>query len=155
VNDSFNPYLPPKANLESADGPREIEPVGRWLRFGTLVIDSIVMYALEFCVLVVLALAFGNASITALDGVSGWLFGLVFGFTYYVFFEGIWGRTPGKFVCGTIVVTEDGTKPSLGRIAQRSLCRYIPFEPFSFFGERGARGWHDSISKTCVVSARG
>jgi len=32
----------------------------------------------------------------------------------------------------------------------RTLCRYIPFEPFSFLGNKPI-GWHDSLSKTLVV----
>ena len=70
---------------------------------------------------------------------------------YYCFFEGIWGRTPGKFLIGTKVVDEEGDPPSFGQIVGRSACRLIPFEPFSFFG---ARGWHDSISHTYVVRTR-
>jgi hypothetical protein len=30
----------------------------------------------------------------------------------------------------------------------RTICRFIPFEAFSFFGQKG---WHDSISGTNVV----
>ena len=152
MNESFNPYLPPKANVEGIDAPREIEPVNRWVRFGTLVIDYIVLSVAEFGFGVVLALAFGASASRALEGIPGFFFGLVSMFTYYVFFEGIWGRTPGKLVCGTIVVTPEGTKPTIGRIALRTVCRFIPFEAFSFFGERG---WHDSISDTHVVSTRG
>ena len=71
---------------------------------------------------------------------------------YYMFFEGIWGRSPGKWIFGTAVVNEDGLKPSFGAIALRTICRFIPFEPFSFFGERG---WHDKISNTYVIKVRG
>jgi hypothetical protein len=49
-------------------------------------------------------------------------------------------------------VTLDGSKPGLRTILLRTLCRFIPFEPFSFFGERG---WHDGLSDTLVVSTRG
>ena len=71
---------------------------------------------------------------------------------YYIVFEGLWARTPAKFILGTVVIMEDGSKPPFGKIVVRTLCRFIPFEPFSFFGERG---WHDSISDTRVVSTRG
>lgn len=152
MNDSFNPYLPPKANVEGVEAPREIEPVSKWLRFATFFIDYIVNYAVGFGVMFSAMVAFGATATRALEGVSGILFGVILWFCYYVLFEGIWGRTPGKFVCGTVVVSKDGTKPTLGRIALRTVCRLIPFEPFSFFGERG---WHDSLSDTYVVSARG
>jgi uncharacterized RDD family membrane protein YckC len=152
VNESFNPYLPPKANVDGADAPREIEPVSRWLRFGTFFIDYIAFFALSFGVGLVTGLAFGEAGVRVLQSIPDILLGLILMFSYYAFFEGIWARTPGKLVCGTIVVTQEGTKPSFGCIALRTVCRFIPFEPFSFFGERG---WHDGISKTYVVSARG
>jgi uncharacterized RDD family membrane protein YckC len=58
------------------------------------------------------------------------------------------GADAGKLLFGTFVVSASGAKPAFGQIVKRTLCRYIPFEPFSFFGETG---WHDSISKTRVV----
>lgn len=70
---------------------------------------------------------------------------------YYIFFEGLWTRTPGKFVFGTIVVNEQGGRPSIGQIVGRTFSRFIPFEAFSCLGERG---WHDSIPKTLVVMTR-
>lgn len=72
------------------------------------------------------------------------------------FFEAFFDRTPGKFVCGTRVVSERGTAPTLGQVVGRTFARWIPFEPFSvLFSEDGdARGWHDSIAKTKVIRAR-
>jgi len=151
VNDTFNPYLPPKANVDGAEAAREIEPVSRWLRFATFFIDYIAVYAYGYVVGFGAVLAFGTAGMRAIQSVPQFVLAVLLMFTYYVFFEGIWGRTPGKFVCGTVVVTQGGTKPTLGRIALRTVCRFIPFEPFSFFGERG---WHDEISNTYVVSTR-
>ncbi len=60
------------------------------------------------------------------------------------------GRTIGKYVTKTKVVTYTGEVPDVGAIFTRSLCRFIPFEAFSFLGQTG-RGWHDSISDTYVV----
>jgi uncharacterized RDD family membrane protein YckC len=48
------------------------------------------------------------------------------------------GKTVGKYVTGTQVLTEDGEQPSVGTIFIRTLCRIIPFEPFSFFGYNSA-----------------
>ncbi len=69
---------------------------------------------------------------------------------YYMVFESLFGRTPAKFITRTVVVTTSGHRPNTINIIGRSLCRYIPFEAFSFLGEK-AIGWHDSISKTRVV----
>lgn len=72
--------------------------------------------------------------------------------TYYVLLEGIFGRTVGKFITGTIVVDANGKQPSFGTICKRTLCRLIPFDSYSFLGN--ARGWHDSNSDTYVVDKK-
>jgi len=74
-------------------------------------------------------------------------------FLYYFVFESICQRTPGKFITGTKVVTFDGTKPSLGSIASRTLVRFVPFDAFSFLGGR-VLGWHDRWSGTYVIKAK-
>lgn len=91
-----------------------------------------------------------------LDFDSG-LFIKIFGFSYalqfvfYVAFETMTGKTPSKYLTKTRVVMEDGSKPEFGQIAIRSLCRFIPFDAFSFLGSI-PKGWHDTISKTRVVN---
>jgi len=79
------------------------------------------------------------------------LLGLVAIFFYYFIQEAAWGKTLGKVITGTKVVDENGNKPSAGVIAKRTLCRFIPFEPFSFLTGNYPIGWHDKISKTRVV----
>ncbi len=71
---------------------------------------------------------------------------------YYNVFEILLARTIGKFITQTIVVDEHGEKPHQETILIRSLCRLIPFNPFSVLIL--GRGWHDSISKTYVVDKR-
>ncbi|MGE0077410.1 MAG: RDD family protein [Bacteroidales bacterium] len=72
------------------------------------------------------------------------------GMIYYSTFEFIAGRTVAKYITGTKVVDENGNTPSYGRLLLRSVCRFIPFEPFSFLGDN-AIGWHDTLSKTRVI----
>jgi uncharacterized RDD family membrane protein YckC len=79
-----------------------------------------------------------------------YLFGAIVLLTYYGLFETLFARTVGKFITKTVVVLEDGTKPNSATILKRTLCRFIPFEQFSFFGGN-TRGWHDTISDTYVV----
>lgn len=79
------------------------------------------------------------------------MLGLMFMLAYYCFFEGIWARTPGKLVLGTMVVSQQGDRPAFDQVIGRTLCRFIPFDALSFFGETG---WHDSIPKTQVVLVR-
>lgn len=69
----------------------------------------------------------------------------------YAFCEFVWQKTPGKFLTKTIVIDEYGNKPAAQTIILRSLCRLVPFEPFSCFGDH-SHGWHDRWSKTWVVT---
>lgn len=71
------------------------------------------------------------------------------------------GRTLGKLITGLRVVDIDGNRPSVGKIAIRTLCRLIPFDYLSFFStdkwssEENLDGfWHDSLSKTYVVRVK-
>lgn len=76
----------------------------------------------------------------------------LFFYFFYIFamflFENFTGKTPGKYLTRTHVITVEGEKPTTAQYFGRNLARLIPFEPLSFlFG----RGWHDSVSKTRVV----
>ena len=58
------------------------------------------------------------------------------------------GRSVGKYITGTKVVTIFGEIPNSSQVLKRTLSRLIPFDALSFFGENG---WHDSWSDTRVV----
>lgn len=151
MNTEYNPYSPPTSVVaEHADTPsQEVASKGR--RFGTLLIDYLGFYLLSFLVGMTIGLMFGKPGAQALKDIPPILLGVILLLLYYGFFEGIWQRTPGKFILGTVVVNAAGEKPSFGQILGRTLCRFIPFEAFSFFGQEG---WHDSIPKTKVVLVR-
>jgi len=69
---------------------------------------------------------------------------------YYSITEIYFERTVAKYITKTLVVMKDGSSPDTMRIIKRTLCRWIPFEPFSFFN-KDARGWHDTLTRTFVV----
>jgi uncharacterized RDD family membrane protein YckC len=146
-----NPYLPPKTDITVPEGQRAIVPASKGRRFGTLLVDYAAFMALSACIGVIVALKFGEEGLDALQKVPDFAFGMGVLSVYYIFFEGIWARTPGKLVFGTVVITESGGKPSIVQVIGRTLCRFIPFEAFSCLSDRG---WHDSIPKTRVVMAR-
>lgn len=148
MDQETNLYQPPRSDVALEVQPLTAEPASKGRRFGTFVIDYLCFLALSFAVGVTIALLFGEAGIAALGKVPDIVLGLVIFSSYYLFFEGLWARTPGKWVFGTIVVAEDGKPPSFGQVAGRTVCRWIPFEVFSCLGERG---WHDSIPKTRVL----
>ncbi len=92
----------------------------------------------------------GNTNVT--------LYVMMYGcrFAYYAFFESVFGATPAKFLSETRVLNADGSKPSVKTIALRTLCRFVPFEPFSFFVvndqyDMPVKGWHDKWTKTVIV----
>jgi uncharacterized RDD family membrane protein YckC len=149
MDDQANPYRPPKSEvlLET----RAIVPAGKGRRLGTVFVDYVCFMGLAFCVGLLLFMAFGEAGTAVIQQVPDLLFGGLLMLAYYLFFEGVWARTPGKLVFGTVVVNEAGGKPTIMQVFVRTLCRFIPFEAFSFLGKRG---WHDSIPKTHVVLTR-
>ena len=151
MTENPNPYAPPKSDVSASETSRAIVPASKGRRFGTLLVDYVMFMLLSFGIGVVVAILFGDRGVKALQSIPDFALGLLILSAYYVFFEGIWARTPGKLVFGTVVVTETGTKPSIKQVVGRTLCRFIPFEALSFLSERG---WHDSIPKTRVVLAR-
>ncbi|MFT5892270.1 MAG: putative RDD family membrane protein YckC [Dokdonia sp.] len=74
-------------------------------------------------------------------------------FCYYTILESLTGRTMAKLITRTKVVAENGEKANFDAIVLRSICRFIPFDAFSFLVE-DARGWHDTLSKTRVISVK-
>jgi uncharacterized RDD family membrane protein YckC len=143
-----NPYSPPKSDVSASEDVRAIVPASRGRRFGTQVVDYVGYFLIALVLQVIVVIVFGADAQVVRPGVSSYVFNTLILLVYYIVFEGIWARTPGKFVFGTVVVSESGGKPSIGQVTGRTLCRMIPFEALSFFG---ARGWHDSIPGTYVV----
>ena len=71
-------------------------------------------------------------------------------YLYYFLGETCCQKTLGKLVTRTIVLMEDGQRPTPRAVAIRTLSRLCPFEPLSFLGSYPGK-WHDSWSGTCVV----
>lgn len=100
----------------------------------------------------------GLAAINAPSFFEGYK--VVFGFNlvttplYYILMEYTFnGKSIGKWVTGTRVVTLDGDQPSFQQLIGRSFARMIPFEPLSFLGDK-PNGWHDRLSGTIVVDEK-
>ena len=76
---------------------------------------------------------------------------------YFILPTGIWGRTPGKWVAGIKVVTEEGFNPGVGiAIPREVLGRWVSILAFGIglgwvlFDKRN-QGWHDKIAGTIVI----
>lgn len=146
-----NPYSAPDSALNESVPRQPRERASNWRRLGTWVIDYICLILVVVVFAVLVEVVFGPAGTEMLSKIPDFLLGVILMLAYYCFFEGIWARTPGKLLLGTMVVSQHGDKPLFTQVLGRTLCRFIPFDGLSFFGETG---WHDAIPKTQVVLVR-
>jgi uncharacterized RDD family membrane protein YckC len=73
-------------------------------------------------------------------------------FAYYIVLEVMMGKTIGKMITKTKVVSRTtGLRPPLKNIIGRTLARCIPIDFISYFTTNPI-GWHDSLSGTMVIS---
>jgi len=127
-------------------------------RLANMIIDSII-YTIIVVIFIFMLAGFMNSGLVDLTnettilmvGLTYFMGLMLIPFLYYVTLEAILGKTIGKFITKTNVVSRTGVKPDFANILGRTLCRMIPFEAFSFLGSR-AIGWHDSISDTYVIT---
>lgn len=149
-------YIPPPPQLVDPNKSTLVH-ASKGERFANFIVDNVVLAGVTFglgIALGVLALATDRPEIIEnLEGLPDLLLGLGIRMLYYIGFEALTGITIGKLVTGTIVVNEQGQRPTTGQVVGRSFARIIPFEPFSFlFMAPG--GWHDTLSKTHVVKKK-
>jgi len=128
--------------------------VSQGVRFGYFMIDVAFFYIITFIIgllIGIIIVATGNVDLLRYDSALMKFLNLmnypVF-FLYYAISEGLGGATLGKLICGYTVIDDQANKVSFPKALLRTVCRYIPFEAFSCFAERG---WHDTLSKTYVV----
>lgn len=156
MSDIDNPYQASGAALVDTTVLWDVEAAGKWRRFFNLIIDTVMIYGI-FAIVGVIAVVFGFEQVIVwIEGISrigDILLTAAVRFLYYTFFEGLFGFSVGKLITNTRVVDESGNRLSFGRTALRSLCRHIPFEPFSllFSDSEVRRAWHDSLAKSYVI----
>lgn len=131
------------------------------VRFANYIIDVIFIYLIIFLLVAaisVITIFFDSYAfadwVQTMSDLEGYLVFIMIMLTYFIAFETLTSRSLAKYITGTIAVMEDGSKPDLTVITKRSLSRLIPFDALSFLSS-DARGWHDSISDTYVVSKKG
>ncbi len=147
ICDKFYPILPGRKCPEHDKNLSRSKVPTNYVRFANNLIDNFLLDIL-FTLFIGLVLKNSTLSFYAVLIIS-----LLFVFLYYFLFESVFQRTPAKFITGTKVINSMGQKPSLFSIAIRTLIRFIPFEPFSFF-TGNYNGWHDRWSKTYVIKAK-
>jgi len=124
-------------------------------RFANWLIDIIFFY---FCVFIFL---FVKTLITHRPPVEGDAsgFGLrVLSVICFLIFNSVietlsGGKSLGKLITRTRAVNDDGSRLDGGSAFLRSLCRIVPFEPLSAFGNP-PYPWHDKWSHTYVIDEK-
>ena len=147
-----------KQKMESTKIENEIlnKTASQEKRFANYLIDLIFFMIFSFIFGVALGIVLAIISPSSLsifeqdNELIDYLLSFIAGMIYYSILEATTGKTIAKFITKTKVVNEEGEKPDFGTILLRSLCRFIPFEPFSFLGSDNS-GWHDKLSKTRVI----
>ena len=81
---------------------------------------------------------------------------LLFFFGYFVIPTTIWGRTPGKWVAGVVVVDSDGRTPGPAAIPREMIGRFVAIIAVGIglawmVFDPKRQGWHDKIAGTFVV----
>jgi uncharacterized RDD family membrane protein YckC len=134
-------------------------------RFLNLLIDSVVMnFGLSFLTGGIVGYLLGTLfpdfamSLFGDEESSGaFWFGIILAYfndiVYYTFCEKVFkGYTLGKLITGTRAVRTDGSDLTLKNAFLRTVCRLVPFEPFSIWFGDGL--WHDRWTKTMVIKTR-
>ncbi|MFY0601752.1 MAG: RDD family protein [Cyclobacteriaceae bacterium] len=118
-------------------------------RFANLIIDVIVRYILIFVAgaLISFSSDFGDGAQVLSGLLAIFTYGLIIFYPWIM--ESMTGKTIGKYITRTRIVKPDGSKPDTINILGRTLCRLIPFDAFSYLGDKP--GWHDSIPKIYVI----
>lgn len=123
------------------------EEASKGQRFVHYLVDTLVYFGLAVLAGVFFELT-GLGFILEEDSGYDLIFSITLMLGYFWLMEGLTGKTVGKMLTRTHVVTMEGNQPTMRNILVRSLCRFIPLDAISFLG---SGGWHDSISQTLVV----
>ncbi|MCX5838669.1 MAG: RDD family protein [Deltaproteobacteria bacterium] len=144
---------------------------GFWRRLFAFLVDKIILYFVSLILFLIGLLALGlrgdimgrvlssPADMTHGMGVFALLYlaaSLLAGMTYFTWFHGIAGRTPGKMLLGLRVIQASGDPMTPG-IAFLRCVGYLISGPvlglgflwIAFDGKR--QGWHDKIAATLVI----
>ena len=128
----------------------ELQSAPRRLRLINVFIDLFAMMLLLYVLLFLMSvLGLGHIADMILE-LPDIVFGLVCYLIYYLPLETFTGRTLGKLITKTKVVSTESDSISFYHAAGRSFARVIPFEPLSIFRD-SKDCWHDSLMKTKVV----
>jgi uncharacterized RDD family membrane protein YckC len=81
---------------------------------------------------------------------------LIFFLGYFIIPTTLWGRTPGKWVSGIVVVDSDGRTPGPAAIPREMIGKLVSYLAAGIgilwlIPDKQRQGWHDKIAGTFVV----
>ena len=121
-----------------------------FLRLYAFLVDALILYA----IIVVAKQALGERVFSPTAAPQD----IIILFGYFVLATGVWGRTPGKWVAGIVVVDTDGHKPGVAVAIPREIAGKVVSYAAVGLGlawmvfDKDRQGWHDKIAGTFVVS---
>lgn len=119
-------------------------------RLGNFIVNSLIVVVVTILMLLLVVFLDGNI-LYETPLLTNIVFVIV-SFTYYLFFELFFGKTPGKFLTKTKVVDNNGNKPSIKKLLIRTLLRLLFMATGIFSFLFGTYGLHDGLSGTRVVT---
>jgi predicted Zn finger-like uncharacterized protein len=148
------PTFPSPPAFVQPTSPVALPKAGFWIRVGASLIDGVILGVVQFGIGLVFGLAGGESFLLM---VITWLCSMVISVTYYVFFTGYNGQTPGKMALRLQVVRSDGTPMSYGRAFLREIpCKFISgillgigYLMVAF--DQQKQGLHDRMAATYVI----
>ncbi|RPD42932.1 RDD family protein [Chitinophaga barathri] len=127
-------------------------------RFANYIIDTICYYVLVFILGMILGLVFPQYFDFVETSSGGELLDRIVWILIYGALMGLLegvlkGKTPGKYITGTIAVNEDGSTISMSTAFKRGFIRMIPFCAFSALGSP-CYPWQDKWTNTYVIDQK-
>lgn len=151
------------AEDEALSETATLPKAGFWIRVVASLVDGVVLVILQVILSLLLGVVTAGVStdineqgLTALSLVYS-LFGTILSMSYYVFFTGYCGQTPGKMAVRVKVIRTDGHEISFGRSFFReilgkfvsSIILGIGYLMVAFDSQK--QGLHDKIADTYVI----
>jgi predicted Zn finger-like uncharacterized protein len=148
--------FPGRAAYTSAVLPVDFPKAGFWIRVAASSIDTAILFVVQFAMEMLIALAGGDLGELPVMMIGG-LASIAVSLTYYIFFTGYNGQTPGKMALRIQVIRSDGTPMTYGRAFLREVLGKFASGIILGIGylmvafDRHKQGLHDKIAGTYVI----
>ncbi len=135
--------------LKNSTSTKRSNPANPFRRMVNFVVDTMIWLALYLLVAALLDQYVFHFSSYLINYIYSISLGLILYLGYYFILEYYFGRTVGKFISRTKVITHKKPNKRIHPILTRTLLRLVPIDIFSFLFTRN--GFHDQFSKTSVI----